>query len=186
MNELVKNLVTLNSKLDSLNIEIDLHLIGGMALHLHGIDIGRKTQDWDNVNKIDNENVIKEIHEIADDVGMECWFDFGAESIPVQADYKDRLVEYRDLNLSNIKLFLLSLEDLIELKVASYYDRSTKGIVRDLEDLKRLKPSLEQVEKGIEFTFSSRSKDLADKFKEEFKKELVKIKKEICDALGLK
>ena len=53
------------------------------------------------------------------------------------------------------------------------------GIYRDLEDLKMLRPTKEQITDAINFYYNEYSKDLSGKFKAEFKKEVSELKSEL-------
>ena len=45
-----------------------------------------------------------------------------------------------------------------------------RRIYRDLEDLERMKPTLIEIEEGVQFYFEEYSGDMPDKFKKDFKK----------------
>lgn len=183
MEQLIENLRKLDNFLQRKNKEITLHLIGGMALHLHGINIGRVTQDWDSVKEVSDDEIISNIHEIAEASGLEKWFDLGASSISLPDNYESRLIEYKDIKLSNIKIYLLSKKDIVLLKVAAYHNRSVQGVMRDLDDLKNLAPSKDLIDEAIEFTYEKYSQDLAERFKKSLRKDLEDVKEEILNAL---
>lgn len=78
-----------------------------------------------------------------------------------------------------LKEMLLGNSDIIKMKVAAYHSRRERGIYRDLEDLKMLNPSKEDILEAIKFYFDEYSKDLTGKFKSEFEKEVADLKMEL-------
>ena len=65
------------------------------------------------------------------------------------------------------------------MKVAAYHSRRERGIYRDLEDLKQLSPTKEEISEAIKFYYEEYSKDLTGKFKLEFEQEVAELKIEL-------
>jgi hypothetical protein len=174
---LSKMLKELDTWLVSKNRRIILHVIGGYALELKNIQRGFQTEDIDSVLKISESDVIERINFIGEKYNNQNWFDFGASSLTVPNGYQERLEIIKEYE--NIDLYVLSNVDIIKMKVAAYHSRKERGIYRDLEDLKMLRPTEEQISDAINFYFNEYSKDLSGKFKAEFKKEVSELKSEL-------
>ena len=159
------------------NRHITLHVIGGYALELKNIQRGFQTEDIDSLLSITEDEIVQKIHSIGKRYGNINWFDFGASSLTVPAGYQERLEKIKDYE--NIDLFVLSNSDLIKMKVAAYHSRRDRGIYRDLEDLKKLNPTTQDIAAAIIFYFDEYSKDLTGKFKLEFKKEVEELRLEL-------
>lgn len=159
------------------NRRITLHVIGGFALELKNIQRGFQTEDIDSVLKINEEEIISKIQSIGVAHGNQLWFDFGASSLTVPSGYESRLEKIKEYE--NIDLFVLANSDIIKMKVAAYHSRRERGIYRDLEDLKMLNPSKEDILEAVKFYFDEYSKDLAGKFKSEFEREVADLKIEL-------
>jgi len=186
MEHILQNLEELNIWLKKNNKFIELHLIGGFAIYLHGINLGRETEDIDNINEITDQSIIDKIHEIGEKHSTEKWFDLGAPTLSLPRGYKIRLKA--GSHLSNIKIYLLSREDLISLKIAAYYSRRERGIIRDILDLKILCPSLKEIDIGINFTYESVQNEghLQERFLGELKEELNLFHEELKNELSSK
>lgn len=174
---LTEMLKELDEWLVAKNRNITLHVIGGYALELKNIQRGFQTEDIDSILSITEDEIIEKIHSIGQQHGNEKWFDFGASSLTVPVDYQERLEKISDYE--NINLFVLNNSDLIKMKVAAYHSRRDRGIYRDLEDLKMLNPTKREISEAIVFYFEEYSKDLSDKFKLEFKKEVEELRLEL-------
>lgn len=167
----------LDSWLVERNRRITLHVIGGYALELKNIQRGFQTEDIDSVLLINEDDVIEKIQSIGKLHGNQQWFDFGASSLTVPPGYEERLEKINDYE--NIDLYILSNVDIIKMKVAAYHSRRERGIYRDLEDLKKLSPTKNEISEAIEFYFKEYSRDLNDKFKLEFEIEVAELKIEL-------
>ncbi len=118
------------------------------------------------------------IREVGEKIGLDQWFDFGASSISIPENYQSRLID-SGLALKNLDVKILSLEDIVKLKVVAYYNRSTAGEFKDYEDLKSIKPHKQLIEDGIFFLTETYSKNLPEKFKKEFLLEVELIKEDL-------
>lgn len=177
---LEKILEDLNNWLLKNNRRVTIHVIGGYALELKQIRQGIQTEDIDSIYKISELDIIDQIHSLGERHGNPNWFDFGATSLIVPADYEKRLEENKQY--SNIDLFVLANIDLIKMKVAAYHSRRERGIYRDLEDLKKLNPSTNDIEDAIRFYFEEYSKELTGKFKLELENDLHELKLELINV----
>ena len=168
----------LDKKLKASDKHLEIHMFGGMSLFLHGIAMKRETQDVDSVLEITDEEIINLIHEVGEEIGLDKWFDFGANSISIPENYQSRLVD-SGLHLNNLEVKMLSLEDIVKLKVVAYYNRSANGEFKDYEDLKSIKPHKKLIEEGIAFLKETYSKHLPEKFKKEFLREVELISEDL-------
>jgi hypothetical protein len=159
------------------NRRVTLHVIGGYALELKQIRQGIQTEDIDSVFKITESDIIDLIHTLGEKYSNPNWFDFGATTLILPPEYQKRLEA--KTQYSNIDLFVFSNIDLIKMKVAAYHSRKERGIYRDLEDLKKLKPTPMDISEAIKFCFEEYSKDLTGKFKNEFENELKELQREL-------
>lgn len=162
MHHIEEKLEILNNWLVKKNKMIELHIIGGYAIELHGISIGRRTEDIDNINKITDDEIVGKIQEIGEKKGEPAWFDFAASSLALPDGYELRLKEVD--NFSNISLKILDLKDIVILKVAAYNDRYYRGIERDLTDLIAINPYFHDIECGLQFILEKHGSELPDKF----------------------
>lgn len=172
-----KMLMELDLWLVEKNRRITLHVIGGYALELKNIQRGFQTEDIDSILKINEQDVIEKIQSIGEVHGNQQWFDLGASSLTVPSGYVQRLEKISDYE--NIDLFVLSNADIIKMKVAAYHSRRERGIYRDLEDLKHLSPTKEEISEATKFYYEEYSKDLTGKFKLEFEQEVAELKIEL-------
>ena len=175
---LIKSLSELNEWLKTKNKTITLHVIGGLALVLQGLNIKRTTGDVDNVNPIIDNEVIAKIYEIGDKNGTPDWFDFGATTLTLPYGYISRLV--RTEGMSNIEMYVLHKRDLVVLKVAAYFSRRHRGVIRDLEDLVVLNPTFEEVCNGLDFIVQEYgvNQQLPSQFLNDLSQEVAKLKEE--------
>ena len=153
-------------------------MFGAMSLFLHGIKLLRETQDIDSVLEITDEEIIDLLHQVGEEIGLDKWFDFGASSISLPPAYESRLVD-AELNLKNLDVKMLSIPDIVKLKVVAYYNRSANGDFKDYEDLKSIKPEARLISKGITFLRETYFKSLPDRFKKEFLEEVELIKEDL-------
>lgn len=112
---------------------VHLKIIGAFALQLQSVEIERETADIDTAVELPNSEVLAKIGEIGRFHGLdETWLEHS--DVPVPKDAKWEEAPLFDI-FKNISGEVLSVRDLIVLKVASYFDR--RHITsRDLEDLK--------------------------------------------------
>ncbi len=176
---LLEGLTELNNWLNVNNAKIVLHVIGGFGIALHNINIKRVTQDIDNVNPIEDKKIIEQIHNIGEQRGNPEWFDFSALTIDLPDGYQGRLVKVD--GLSNIDIFILHLRDIVVLKVAAYFSRKERGIVRDLEDLIAIDPTFEEVCQGLDFIIQKQGVEqkLPKRFMQELREDVAKLKEEL-------
>jgi hypothetical protein len=176
--KILGGLKILDKKLVASGKHLEIHMIGGMSLFLHGINMKRETQDIDSVLEITDEEIINLIHEVGEEIGLDKWFDFGASSISIPENYQSRLID-AGLGLKNLEVKMLSLEDIVKLKVVAYYNRSANGEFKDYEDLKSINPNKKLIEEGIVFLKDTYSKHLPEKFKKEFLVEVELIRNDL-------
>jgi hypothetical protein len=148
----------LDSWLDDNGIELELDIIGGFAMELHKINIGRVTTDIDNVRQITESEVRYKIDEIGRNLGLDCWIDTPHIAMPDNHKFEQNTLFN---NFKRIKGNILTLRYLIITKIASYYDR-LHLTDRDYIDVKKIIDSGEPLtadllEEAIDFTAKSRS-----------------------------
>ena len=118
---LLQALIELDDWLIKNKLQIDLDIIGGMALHLHRIDISRVTMDIDLANEITNQDVLHQIREIGRTHGLdETWIESPGVSLPQGSTFEFHRM-FR--GFKNLSIRLLTLDYLVLTKIAAYYDR---------------------------------------------------------------
>jgi hypothetical protein len=144
---LEESLTLLNTKLQNKGLVFDITVLGSMALHFTGVQISRRT-DIDIYNKNIDEQIELLINEVSSELSLAPdWINNRASSIePLPLDYELRI---KTINkFSNINLNIISLDDLIKLKVNAIYSRDE---IKDIVDLKSLHPNKEQLNQSIEY-----------------------------------
>lgn len=150
---LVAALVSLDDWLTMKKINIRLDVMGGVALHLHDIEMVRATMDIDVANVITNQDVLHKIREIGRFHGLdETWIESPGFPIPSNAKFATHRMFKK---FRRIDVQVLSLNDLILTKIAAYYDRKHLQTI-DATDLEAIIKSggvfnEEVLQKGITF-----------------------------------
>lgn len=148
MQDLLENgLRSLNTWLKENDRHLELTVIGAYALRIQNI-IDRQTVDIDAVNSSVDQVVLDKIIEIEEQIGVEDWLNFNAVGIPLPEGYENRL--HRNTSFSNMSILALDRSDLILLKISAHFIRGEYD-QRDIEDLKKLKITPEDIHRGIDF-----------------------------------
>ena len=138
----------LNTLLAKSGLRLELLVIGAFALQLHKFS-GQFTADVDSVWVIENDavrNLIAEIgrqNSLADD-----WINDSASTLDLPIGMTERAELFR--KYSNIDLFVASRLDLIKLKARAYLHRGELD-PKDIEDLRRMRPTRPEIEEAIAF-----------------------------------
>jgi len=155
---LLQALCDLDDWLIQNKLSIDLQIIGGIALHLHKIDILRATMDIDLANQILDLAIIHRIREIGRGHGLdETWIE--SPGVPLPRGSKFLFHEFFN-GFKNISVTFLDLDSLILTKIAAYYDR--KHIqTSDVTDIEAIIKSggvfnYEVLNRGIQFIRETR------------------------------
>lgn len=137
----------LDKKLQKNSLSLNLTVLGSMALYLNGYSFDRQT-DLDVYNKNIDPDVICLINEVTQELGLsQEWINNGVSSIyPLPENYESRLAF--DSSYKNIKLYIVSIDDLICLKVNAIYSRD---LAKDIDDLKLLNPTESQLETALKY-----------------------------------
>ena len=152
--ELMHRLIEADKEIYStfgLQHKVDVVIVGGSALILHGL-LSRQTQDIDTINFIQAIEIIFNKYDINSRV-----LTFGDASAE---NYEDRL-ENLDLSTNSVNYRLLSLEDLVIMKLHSHRSKDYEDICSD-EVLKALNwDKLEQIISSGEtdVSFNQRKQD---------------------------
>jgi hypothetical protein len=158
---LLDALMDLDDWLIKNNLEVELDIIGGIALHLHNIDILRVSMDIDLANQITDKDVLHQIKEIGRLHGLdETWIEY--PDVPVPKDSSFETDPFFSA-LKKVDVKFLSLKDLIITKIASYYDRMHIQTT-DAADIEAVVQSgvnfdEELLQKGIDFIRETRKID---------------------------
>lgn len=118
--EQYNTILLLDNQLDKLKKDytVDLHLLGGTALLFHNIE-SIVTIDIDCANKLATD--VKEV--------LEPFVSDAAHEVATLAkNYKERLVPYKPNDFKVLRVYLLSIEDLVITKLGA-------GRFKDMEDL---------------------------------------------------
>lgn len=178
MSDLNILLSELNDWLNEQGIEIELIIIGAYALHLHGVS-SRMTMDIDTLNHIEHPKVVSKIDEIGEKYGLPEWLNNQAQGLILPEGFFDRTICSNIF--SDIILKYASRIDLIKLKVAAYYYRYSYE-QKDLDDLKLLKISSEELDLGIDFLLQSHAPEQS-KFKKDFINDVKVIHEKLKEIL---
>lgn len=139
-------------------LEIKLEIIGGIALHLHDIDILRASMDIDLANQITDSDIIQRIREIGRIHGLdETWIESPGVPLPAGSKFISH-----DLfsSFKKISITFLDIDSLVLTKMAAYYDR--KHIqTTDAADIESIIKSggvfdFEVLERGVQFIRETR------------------------------
>ncbi len=167
MNRLLLNALNdLNHEFSQKKIKIKLIICGAFAIEMHGFSRVQETIDIDTYLRIDNE-----IRKIISAVGIRNgiksdWLNDQVSDITPPEGFEKRLVEINQW--SNIFVQLMSVEDLIKMKVAAWFTRG-QATTKDYEDLIVLKATRQQIVDGVEYAKKSlKYEELPLKFKKQF------------------
>lgn len=177
MNDLFKPLSELNNWLQIKNIEIELVIIGAFAIHLHGLT-NRMTMDIDTISAIDNDEILIQIKKIGEKYGLPNWLNDQAENLIMPEGYQQRVLENN--SLKQIKLFYISKEDLIKLKVAAYFYRGDSD-PKDKDDLEILSMTKKDLDIAIQFLKNTHRPDTV-KFQIDFDERIKVIAKDLLNV----
>lgn len=131
---LIEALVELDDWLNKKNLNIELDIVGGIALHMHKIDIQRASMDIDLANDISNEAILHQIKEIGRGHGLDdSWIESPGVPLPQGHSF---LRHQMSEGFRNIEVKFLTHKDLVLTKVAAYYDRKHLQAT-DAADIKR-------------------------------------------------
>lgn len=178
--EIQKALKLLDEKLEKKSLSFTITVLGSMALFLNGYTFHRRT-DLD----IYNDTVPPEISELIDEISSElsldkAWINNKASSIsPLPFGFESRLSTLND-GYKNLKVYLLSTEDLIFLKVYALFSREA---IKDLEDLQKLNPSPIQLDNAIKYIQEVISTHHGKMALNKSENDLIEFRKELNDKL---
>lgn len=143
--KLEEALELLNYKLANKGLFFNITLLGSMALHFTGFEIQRRT-DLDIHNSNIEEGIEELILEVSEELGIaNDWINNRASSIePLPKEFESRLLNIN--KYSRINLNVLSIDDLIKLKVNAIYSREA---TKDIFDLKLLNPTDQQLDDAV-------------------------------------
>lgn len=127
---------------------LELVLVGAIAVATYTHE-SRFTQDIDTANRIDDEDILREIETLAETHGLTPdWLSDRASTVTLPFGLEDRAkVTYSGKGL---EIRIAARRDLIALKAAAFVNRGAE-ILKDLEDLNRLKPTEEEVLHAVAF-----------------------------------
>lgn len=145
--ELMICLEELDAWLSQRHIKLDLAVIGSFAFYLLGMR-GIITRDIDTTVHLQDE-VLEQVKKIGLEHGMgNEWLNDNASTLSLPSGFDSRLTVYPVGK--HLTLWVASRYDLILLKSAAYVGRGNED-PRDLEQLRQLKPTLQEIEEAIKF-----------------------------------
>lgn len=170
--ELINKIESLNRRLVIKDKVVELVIIGGAALILYG-KVDRYTEDLDSFIKCQDEFFSIEQHWIKD-MANKYTFNSHAENV-VPRIYEmlkmdNKMFEYKELELSNVKIWLASMEFVTFLKILAAIDRGTRKhdytdliwVKRDFDDF-----DFEHFQKFVDFYWDTYS---GETFRNKFNK----------------
>ena len=127
---------------------LELVLVGAVAVATYTHE-SRYTQDIDTANRIDDEDILREIETLAETHGLPPeWLSDRASTVTLPMGLLARAkVTYSGKGL---EIRVAARRDLIALKAAAFVNRGAE-VLKDLEDLKRLKPTEQEVLHAVAF-----------------------------------
>lgn len=180
LQELDLALEKLDQDLAKQDKKLEIIVIGGYALYLHGI-LGRYTLDIDYINQVFDEEILELVFSIGDELGNDCWLNSQAKGMILPDGFYERLSSYDKFNCINISY--AAKEDLIKLKIAAYFYRSIYN-EKDLDDLRNLNITKGDLTDGVKFLMEKHRPDV-ERFAKEFDKNLDNTKTKLSKALGI-
>lgn len=165
-NRLMNALDELNKRLKVRKISLKVLICGAFAIELHGFQRIEETVDIDTHEKI-NKVITQLIKEIAVEMNLkEKWLNSQVSDIPLPNGHAGRLMEIR--RWSNIETLVLSIEDLVCMKVYAWYTRGNET-TKDYEDLLAMNATKNNIEMGISYAMQTAEYEkLPEKFKRQF------------------
>lgn len=167
MNTILLNaLHELNSELVKKQIKTQLIICGAFAIEMHGLNRSHETIDIDTYLRLNSD-----IKDLIYNIGLRKkiktdWLNDQVSDVIPPEGYECRLL--RITKWSNIHVQLMSVEDLIKMKVAAWYTRG-QTTTKDYEDLITMSATNEQILLGVEHTKKALGYgELPLKFKREF------------------
>jgi len=170
----------LNALLRKKNHRIEILICGAYALEMYGLSPERNTLDVDSAKEIpsDMDDIINEVAiklKLTRSEG-ELWLNDKASRVALPAKIIERATPIT--KWSNIDAKLVDRKDLISMKVSAFFSRREMTL-KDLEDLKILNPSHDEILEAIEFvkTHNAPPEGAGQKIRDEFKESEDDIKK---------
>jgi hypothetical protein len=170
----------LNALLKKNHLKIEIIICGAYALEMLGLSPDRKTLDVDSAKEIPS-HIDDLINEVAVKLSLtrsqgELWLNDKASRVALPSKLLERATHIN--KWSNIDAKLIDRRDFISMKVSAFFSRRDVTL-KDLEDLKFLKPSNEEILEAIEFVKNHNSPpaDASKKIVAEFKESEDDIKR---------
>lgn len=148
----------LNALLKKNHLRIEIIICGAYALEMFGLSPDRKTLDVDSAKEIPS-NIDELINEVAAKLNLtrsegELWLNDKASRVALPSKLVERATTIN--RWSNIDAKLIDRRDFISMKVSAFFSRRDVTL-KDLEDLKILKPSNEEILEALAFVKSHNS-----------------------------
>ena len=129
-------LKSLNKKLESIGLSIEIRAVGGYAMLYNKLRSGGYTIDVDTVTEDYSEEVNKLISEVSDEEDLEDdWINNDAYELEEVKGIINEIVWIEDKSFSNIKLFVATEKSLLKLKVRAVHFGGLVPRVTDKLDL---------------------------------------------------
>ncbi|MBC74828.1 MAG: hypothetical protein CME64_11215 [Halobacteriovoraceae bacterium] len=138
----------LNQELVHKNTDVELTIVGSMAIYLNQEPISRFTEDVDFVGYTPDQRFTEAVRAVAHKLQLpEDWINDKADTIePLPKNIENDVTT--DERFSNIKLRIIKRKTIIKMKVYAYFMRQAQ---KDLDDLKLLAPTAEEFVKGVDY-----------------------------------
>jgi hypothetical protein len=142
---LLHALELLDRKLEASAIQIDIIIVGSMAIYLNDYKIERFTEDIDFVGYNETNVFLDLVKEVSRDCELkDDWINSRADTVKPLPNFEQNLIELD--RFTNINAKVINRETIIKMKVYAAYMR---GQEKDIEDLILLKPNREEIVLGM-------------------------------------
>ena len=167
----------LNRWLVSRGTHLELTLIGAAALTLRGYrrPAGFESRDMDSVTDLEASDIFEVVAEIGRVHRLgEDWLNDNSRTLPLPLGCEDRLSLVQ--LFSNITAWVVARGDLISLKCSAFISRGAETR-RDLEDLRRMSPTPEEIQTCIVFAEQTNRPDpYKDPWKKDFEDSVAELR----------
>lgn len=152
MDKLEQAMNELNHLLKKRGLRVSVLICGAFAMEMHGLKLDRRTDDVDSATPIDPV-VLDLIDEVAAKMsltreGDERWLNDKASTVALPPKLISRAKKIN--KWSNIDASLADRRDLISMKVSAFFTRRDVT-TKDIEDLKAVMPTNEEIEEALDF-----------------------------------
>jgi len=162
--DIKKALKTLNKELKAKKVTDVIYTLGGAALYLMGHD-ERATADVDDLREVMAGSIFECSKRVAKKLGIsEFWLNTGAAGLVKYFDKDWKTKTKLVYSASNLKVYAVDRQTLINTKLAAACQRPQGGDFNDLEWLKPKKQEFKLAKKYVKKNYPDTPNDMIDAF----------------------